>query len=152
MAAIPKDLPPRNTLNDYFRRWDDDGTLTRILARSEPGITGRHSIEQRHQPPGACIFDGPLRSAPLTAPPAAAVVLRLCLHPDNAHPARICFPSANVSPIIRGEYSATAPPLRTSCPLRVPSAPMNSTMIRHFIPPSRFTLPGHITPPWTVSG
>lgn len=25
--AIPKDLPPRSTLNDYFRRWDDDGTL-----------------------------------------------------------------------------------------------------------------------------
>ena len=29
-AAIPKDLPPRSTVNDYFRRWDDDGTLDRI--------------------------------------------------------------------------------------------------------------------------
>ena len=28
--AIPKDLPPRSTLNDYFRRWDDDGTLDRL--------------------------------------------------------------------------------------------------------------------------
>jgi transposase len=29
-AALPKDLPPRRTVNDYFRRWDEDGTLPRI--------------------------------------------------------------------------------------------------------------------------
>jgi len=29
-AALPKDLPPRSTVNDYLRRWDDDGTLDRI--------------------------------------------------------------------------------------------------------------------------
>ena len=29
-AALPKDLPPRSTVNDYFRRWDEDGTLERI--------------------------------------------------------------------------------------------------------------------------
>jgi len=29
-AALPKDLPPKSTVNDYFRRWDDDGTLDRI--------------------------------------------------------------------------------------------------------------------------
>src|SRR5271157_3524066 len=29
-AALPRDLPPRSTVNDYFRRWDDDGTLDRI--------------------------------------------------------------------------------------------------------------------------
>ena len=29
-AALPKDLPARSTVNDYFRRWDDDGTLERI--------------------------------------------------------------------------------------------------------------------------
>ncbi len=29
-AAIPKDLPPRSTVNDYFRRWNDDGTLGRL--------------------------------------------------------------------------------------------------------------------------
>jgi transposase len=28
--AIPKDLPPRSTLHDYFDRWDWDGTLERI--------------------------------------------------------------------------------------------------------------------------
>src|ERR1700760_3170384 len=29
-SALPKDLPPRSTVNDYFRRWHDDGTLDRI--------------------------------------------------------------------------------------------------------------------------
>jgi transposase len=29
-ASLPKDLPPRSTVNDYFRRWDDDRTLERI--------------------------------------------------------------------------------------------------------------------------
>ena len=29
-AAMPKDLPPRSTVNHYFRRWDDDGTLRRL--------------------------------------------------------------------------------------------------------------------------
>jgi transposase len=29
-ASLPKDLPPRSTVNDYFRRWDHDGTLDRI--------------------------------------------------------------------------------------------------------------------------
>lgn len=29
-AALPKDLPPRSTVNDYFRLWDYDRTLERI--------------------------------------------------------------------------------------------------------------------------
>ena len=29
-AALPKDLPPRSTVNDYFRRWDWDRTRDRI--------------------------------------------------------------------------------------------------------------------------
>ena len=29
-AALPKDLPPRSTVNDYFCRWSDDGTIDRI--------------------------------------------------------------------------------------------------------------------------
>ncbi len=32
-AALPKDLPPKSTVNDYFRGWDDDGTLDRIHSR-----------------------------------------------------------------------------------------------------------------------
>ena len=29
-AALPKDLPPKSTVHDYLRRWDDDCTLERI--------------------------------------------------------------------------------------------------------------------------
>ena len=29
-AALPKDLPPRSTVNDYFLRWSYDGTLDRL--------------------------------------------------------------------------------------------------------------------------
>ena len=29
-AAIPKELPPRSTVNHYFRRWGHDGTLPRL--------------------------------------------------------------------------------------------------------------------------
>ena len=29
-ASLPKDLPPRSTVNGYFCRWNDDGTLGRI--------------------------------------------------------------------------------------------------------------------------
>ena len=28
--AIPKDLPPKSMVNDYFKRWEWDGTLNRI--------------------------------------------------------------------------------------------------------------------------
>ncbi len=29
-GALPKDLPPKSTVHDYFRRWSNDGTLDRI--------------------------------------------------------------------------------------------------------------------------
>jgi transposase len=29
-GALPKDLPPRSTVNGYLRRWDDDRTLDRV--------------------------------------------------------------------------------------------------------------------------
>ena len=41
-AALPRDLPPRSTVNDYFRRWTDDGTLDRLhhalYAESSRGV------------------------------------------------------------------------------------------------------------------
>ena len=53
-SALPKDLPPRSTVNDYFRRWDWDGTLERIhhalyvLCREQAG---------REASPTAAIID-----------------------------------------------------------------------------------------------
>jgi transposase len=62
-AAIPKDLPARSTVWDYFRRWDDDGTLERLhhalyvqcrelgVSRSEIAWAGRDAS------PSAAIID-----------------------------------------------------------------------------------------------
>jgi transposase len=53
-AALPKDLPPKSTVNDYFRLWDWDGTLGRIhhalyvLCREQAG---------REASPTAAIID-----------------------------------------------------------------------------------------------
>ncbi len=47
-AALPKDLPPRSTVNDYLRRWDEDRTLDRIhhalyvLCREQAGRGSGH--------------------------------------------------------------------------------------------------------------
>lgn len=52
--ALPKDLPPRSTIFEYFARWDADGTLRRIHAtlyvrcREQAGRTPE---------PTACIID-----------------------------------------------------------------------------------------------
>ena len=53
-AARPLDLPPRSTVNDYLRRWDEDRTLDRIhhalyvLCREQAG---------REASPTAAIID-----------------------------------------------------------------------------------------------
>ena len=52
--AIPKDLPPRSTVNHYFCRWQRDGTLDRlhhalyVLCREQVG---------REASPTAAIID-----------------------------------------------------------------------------------------------
>ena len=49
-ADIPRDLPPRSTVNDYFLRWDHDGTLIRIndalhaALRAREGRTAEPSV------------------------------------------------------------------------------------------------------------
>ena len=53
-AALPKDLPPRSTVNGYFLRWRDDGTLDRlhhalyVACRAQAG---------RNASPSAAIID-----------------------------------------------------------------------------------------------
>jgi transposase len=52
--AIPKDLPPRSTIFDYFERWPADGTLRRIHAALY--VRCREHAE-RTPTPTACIID-----------------------------------------------------------------------------------------------
>jgi Transposase and inactivated derivatives len=51
---IPKDLPPRSTLHDYFSLWNWDGTLDRI--HHALYLQCREKLE-REASPTACIVD-----------------------------------------------------------------------------------------------
>ena len=52
--SIPRDLPPRSTVHDYFSLWGWDGTLDRI--HHALYVKGREKAE-REASPTACILD-----------------------------------------------------------------------------------------------
>ena len=51
---IPRDLPPRSTLHDYFQRWNDDGTMGRI--HHALYVECREQMG-REASPTACVID-----------------------------------------------------------------------------------------------
>ncbi len=70
-ASLPKDLPPRSTVNDYFCRWNHDWTLDRIhhalyvqcrswpaarIARRQRSSTARASRAQKKGGLGSAWF------------------------------------------------------------------------------------------------
>lgn len=60
-ASLPKDLPPRSTVNDYFRRWDYDGTLDRIHHALDVGC--RELVAREASPTAAIIDSQSVKSA-----------------------------------------------------------------------------------------
>jgi transposase len=60
-SALPKDLPPRSTVNGYLRRWDDDGTLDRI--HHALYIQCRELAERKASPTAAIIDSQSVKSA-----------------------------------------------------------------------------------------
>ena len=54
-AAMPKDLPPRSTVNDYFLRWQHDRTLDRLHHALHAQCRERAS---REASPTAAIIEG----------------------------------------------------------------------------------------------
>ncbi|MGH8337878.1 MAG: IS5 family transposase [Gammaproteobacteria bacterium] len=60
-AQLPKNLPPRSTVNDYFRRWDDDGTLDRI--HHALYVRCREQAEREASPTAAIIDSQSVKSA-----------------------------------------------------------------------------------------
>jgi transposase len=60
-AALPKDLPPRSTVNDYFRLWDWDGTLDRI--HHALYLQCRKQAGREASPTGAIIDSQSVKSA-----------------------------------------------------------------------------------------
>ncbi len=59
-AALPKDLPPRSTVNDSFRRWDWDGTLTRI--HHGLSVACREAADRQASPSAAIIDSQSVRA------------------------------------------------------------------------------------------
>jgi transposase len=59
--AIPKDLPPRSTVYDYFGLWDWDGTLERI--HHELYVRCREQADREASPTAAIIDSQSVKSA-----------------------------------------------------------------------------------------
>jgi transposase len=59
--AIPKDLPPRSTVNGYFSLWDYDGTLDRI--HHALYVKCREQAEREASPTAAIIDSQSVKSA-----------------------------------------------------------------------------------------
>ena len=51
---IPRDLPPRSTLFDYFQRWEYDGTLLKIHYELYQKC---RELVDRQASPTACVID-----------------------------------------------------------------------------------------------
>jgi len=60
-ASLPKDLPARSTVNDYVRRWDYDGTLSRI--HHALSIRCREQAEREASPTVAIIDSQSVKNA-----------------------------------------------------------------------------------------
>lgn len=60
-AFVPKDLPPRSTVNDYFKRWEHDGTLDRIHAALY--VLCREAADREASPTAAIIDSQSVKSA-----------------------------------------------------------------------------------------
>lgn len=59
--ALPRDLPPKSTVNDYFRRWTYDGTLDRI--HHALYVKCRDLAEREASPTAAVIDSQSVKSA-----------------------------------------------------------------------------------------
>ena len=58
---IPRDLPPKSTIHDYFRRWDQDGTLARM--HHELYVACRELAGRTASPTAAVIDSQSVKSA-----------------------------------------------------------------------------------------
>src|SRR3954452_11592352 len=59
--ALPKDLPPRSTVNGYFCLWDYDGTLDRI--HQALYVKCRELVQREASPTAAIIGSQSVKSA-----------------------------------------------------------------------------------------
>ena len=72
---IPKDLPPKSTVNDYFKLWDYDGTLGRI--HHTLYVRCRELAEREANPTAAIIDSQSVKSAEKGGPASTPMALTL---------------------------------------------------------------------------
>jgi transposase len=72
--AIPKDLPPRSTLYDYFGLWSWDGTLDRI--HNALYVECRERAEREASPTAAIIDSQSVKSAEKGGPTTRMAMMR----------------------------------------------------------------------------
>ena len=72
---IPKDLPPKSTVNDYFKLWDYDGTLDRI--HHTLYVKCRELAEREASPTAAIIDSQSVKSAEKGGPASTPMALTL---------------------------------------------------------------------------
>ena len=93
---IPKDLPPRSTLHDYFDRWNYDGTLEKI----HHTLYVKCREEMRREPsPTACVIDSQsVKSAEKAGPVLIRMdTMRARVRLDGAHHLWRKVPSGELS-------------------------------------------------------
>jgi transposase len=91
--AIPKDLPPRSTVNHYFCRWQHDGTLDRL----------HHALYVRYR-----------EQADRQASPTAAIIDRQSVKSAEKGGAGLIRPASMAARRSR-ERSGTSPLIRRAC-------------------------------------
>jgi transposase len=72
--AIPKDLPPRSTVNHYFCRWQHDGTLDRL--HHALYVLCREQAERQASPTAAIIVKSLPNPTPISRPITTPVAVR----------------------------------------------------------------------------
>ena len=73
-AAIPKDLPPRSTVNFYFKRWEHDHTLDRL--HHALYVACREQAGCEASPTAAIIDSQSVKSAEKGGPPIRRALMQ----------------------------------------------------------------------------
>ena len=93
--AIPKDLPPRSTLYDYFDLWNWDGTLDRI--HDALYVECRERAEREASPTAAIIDSQSVKSAEKGGLTTRMGTMRARVRPEGAYHLWRKIPSRKLS-------------------------------------------------------
>ncbi len=93
--AVPKDLPPRSTLYDYFDRWNWDGTLDRI--HDALYVKCREAAAREASPTAAIIDSQSVKSAEKGGRTTCMGTMQARVRPEGAYHLWRKIPSRKLS-------------------------------------------------------